>query len=139
MMALVAASAVLSWMAVAAWRVRADPGCRYIAHFWERAEGPDGAPKPMQTACGAPFWPQYARRLLGLPWPGSYRCGCDGLGPGFGEFGLMGPRGLELHRYRLVGTRSVSREEEPGVRASLRSLKTIGLADPPDALHHPRP
>ncbi len=126
-------------MAVAAWRVRSDPGCRYIVHFWELVDGPDDVPTVTRSVCGAPFWPQYGRRLLGLPWPGSYRCVCDALDPGYCEFGMLRPGGLECHRYRLVGTRAVPREDESMVRASLQSLRTIGLPDTPESILPPGP
>jgi hypothetical protein len=69
---------------------------------------------------------------VGLSWPGTYRCDCCDRDGGTREFGTTRPQGLVIHRYRLVGTQSVSRADEAGVRASLQSLKTIGLADPPD-------
>src|SRR3954447_24866697 len=73
----VIAAAVVMWMAVIAYRVENDPSSRYIHHLWVRNDLPEGLPRwPVGTLSVPNFWPQYWRRLLGLPWPGSYICRC---------------------------------------------------------------
>jgi hypothetical protein len=140
LMAAIAGLAVLLWMLATAIRVEYDPGCQYIQHTWGREGGPDDAPEVTTTICGAPFWPQYWRRLLGRPWTGDYRCDCLDLECDCGPYRKR--LGTEGHCYRGLGTRSVTREEYRGVKASLQSLKRIGLGrTPPPTIpdHDPPP
>ena len=76
-MSVVVGAAVTLWMGTAAYRVRFDPSCEFIHHLWERSDTPGGTLRSIiGTGHPAPFWPQYWRRLLGKPWPGTYRCRC---------------------------------------------------------------
>lgn len=122
LMLVVAAFSVASWSAGTAYKVQHDPGSRWVRHVWVRDGGPDDYPNPTTTACVPTFWPQYWRKLLGRPWPGTYACDFHDGPPQ-----LIGIRvGTECRPYRLVETLPVSADEAWQVEACLRSLKTLG-------------
>jgi hypothetical protein len=118
----VAAVAVILRMAVTAFHVWYDPECRWLAHVWVREDGPDVVPRPTTTThCVAPFWPQYWRKLLEIPWPGTFACDCLTGESRMISIGVV----TECRPHRLVGSRAVSPDEAWGVGVSLQSLKTF--------------
>lgn len=119
LMMIVAVASVLLWMGSTAYYVGYDRGCHWIIHDWERRDSPGITTTP----CVAPFWPQYWRRLLGRPWPGTFRCECAN------EDQMLGIGvGTECRAYRYLSSRAVSPEEAGWVQATLQSLKVIGKA-----------
>jgi hypothetical protein len=114
--AAVAGAAVGMWMIAVVYRVQAASHKEDLFHLWvrkdlsrpeDRAGGLRGS--LLGTSCCADFWPRYWRRLLGQPWPGTYRCRCvaseDAIDP-------AAPKGANnaaiaiTQTYRLVGTRT---------------------------------
>jgi hypothetical protein len=120
----VAVVAVASRIAATAYHVDHDPECRWLVHEWKRTDLPDLDQKPTTTVCVPPFWPQFWRKLLYQPWPGTYLCdetreicmlGVVGIGPS-----------TECRPHKYVGSHAVSREEAGWIEATIQSLKTIG-------------
>jgi len=113
-MRVVVGAAVVMWMATVAYRVQVDPQSRYIHHLWgERKDSPEGLRRSItSTLCHAPFWPLYWRRLLGQPWPGTYRCRCDD--PRYAINGAVS------QFYTLIGSRPGSSDSVEPINALLR-------------------
>jgi hypothetical protein len=82
-MAVVAGAAVGLWMIAVVYRVQAATHKEDLFHLWVRKDllmpkdRPEGLRRSfLGTTCCSPFWPRYWRKLLGQPWPGTYRCSC---------------------------------------------------------------
>jgi hypothetical protein len=111
-MLVIALVAVALGQSVKALRVINDPNERWLVHLWRRSDG-----HHERSVCLTPTWPRLWRRMACRPWPGSYDCDGEGL-PGNHPAGAT-----------LVETHAASPGEAAGIRASLRSLKTIGSGE----------
>ncbi len=95
---------------------------RFLAHTWTLEGAMDPlAPPVATTTCAVYSWPRFWRGFLGRPWPGGYVCEC--AEEGYTSIGTGA--GTASRRYRLRGTRAVSREEGGWTEVSLLGLKTI--------------
>jgi hypothetical protein len=119
MMALVAVVTFVMQSAITAYHVQYDLGCKWIRHVWMRIDEPTGPPRLLAGECVAPFWPQFWRKVLRQPWPGTFRCEC-----------WEGERrfGMESRPHLCISSRAVDREEACEIQACHQSLKSIGLA-----------
>lgn len=74
-MVMVAIAGLIFWLGATAFDVYRDRETYYLFHYYPWM-GTDPIHGPQERFSGhpAPFWPRYWRRLLGLPWPGSYIC-----------------------------------------------------------------
>lgn len=82
-MTAVALVAFLLWPSVTAFRVANRQEYLQVSH---RVPEDEGRVVRFFTH-HVPFWPSYWRHLVGLPWPGTYRCGCGFLGEDLASFG----------------------------------------------------
>lgn len=76
MMIVVAATGVASWLSATAVYVARDPRGGQMSHLRQYQD--TGEIIVETHVLTGDFWPRYWRRLMGHPWPGSFRCS----GPG---------------------------------------------------------
>jgi hypothetical protein len=74
-MALVAGVGVITWLLIAADQIRREPGSSTLCHL--RRYSDNGEPFAYGHA-STPWisWSKYWRKVLGLPWPGTFVCPC---------------------------------------------------------------
>ena len=76
-MVAVVGAAVMTWIAVTAYRIEHDVQHSWLHHHWAVKALPGiSYPPSIGTFCQSPFWPRYWRTLLGQPWPGTWKCRC---------------------------------------------------------------
>ena len=102
-LASVAAAAIALWLIRTAILVENDWKHRTLFHLFVM---PDPATPAFGLVCPlpTPYWPRFWRRLLGLPWPGSFDCGCrarppDRFPPDNPEAILVATRAGDGHSY----------------------------------------
>lgn len=84
LMVMVAAAGLIFWLSATAFNVYRDRETYYLFHYYPwMGTDPIHGPHERFSGHAAPFWPRYWRRLLGLPWPGSYVCTQGGHDAGF--------------------------------------------------------
>jgi hypothetical protein len=75
MMIIVALCAVVAWLLLAAIQIEREPNSQTLCHLRRFTDNGERIAFGHGSTAWT-FWSKYWRRVLGLPWPGSFVCPC---------------------------------------------------------------